>query len=78
MIVAERQPRVMPGFSNVSLSDIPTHTSRELDWDMADGRLTESSDGKVYRLREAIAEVKRLGRTLTDDEMKRFEVSADQ
>ena len=49
-----------------------------LDWDMADGRLTEPSDGKIYRLREAIAEVKRLGRTLTDDEMKRFEVSSEQ
>ena len=78
MIVAERQPRVMPRFSNASFGETSTRTSRELDWDMADGRLTVPSDGKVYRLREAIAEVKRLGRTLTDDEMKHFEASADQ
>ena len=78
MIVAERPPRVMPRFSDASFNKIPARESRELDWDMADGRLTEPSDGKIYHLREAIAEVKRLGRTLTDDEMKRFEVSSEQ
>ena len=78
MIVAERPPRVMPRFSDASFNKIPARESRELDWDMADGRLTEPSDGKIYRLREAIAEVKRLGRTLTDDEMKRFEVSSEK
>ena len=78
MIVAERQPRVMPRYSNASFGEIPIRSSKGLEWGMADGRLTESSDGKVYRLREAIAEVKRLGRTLTDDEMKRFEVSSEQ
>lgn len=41
---------------------------------MADGRLTEPSDGKVYRLREAILLSKRLGRPLTQNEMKQFEV----
>jgi hypothetical protein len=41
--------------------------------DMLDGRLTEPSDGKVYRLREAILYSKQLGRTLTPDEMKQFE-----
>lgn len=39
---------------------------------MTDGRLTESSDGKVYRLREAVILSKQLGRLLTEDEMKRF------
>ena len=78
MIVAERQPRVMPRFSGALFNKTPARESRELDWDMADGRLTEPSDGKIYRLREAIDEVKRLGRTLTDDEMKCFEVSSEQ
>ena len=41
---------------------------------MPDGRLTEPSDGKVYRLREAILLSKQLGRPLTEEEMKRFEV----
>ena len=41
---------------------------------MKDGRLTEPSNGKVYRLREAILLSKRLGRPLTDEEMKKFEV----
>ena len=41
---------------------------------MPDGRLTEPGDGKVYRLREAILLSKRLGRPLTDNEMKQFEI----
>lgn len=41
---------------------------------MPDGRLTVPSDGKMYRLREAILLSKRLGRPLTDDEMKQFEI----
>ena len=41
---------------------------------MPDGRLTEPSDGKEYRLREAILLSKRLGRPLTDNEMKQFEI----
>lgn len=41
---------------------------------MTDGRLTAPSDGKVYRLREAILLSKQLGRPLSQDEMKRFEV----
>ena len=32
---------------------------------MSDGRLTESSDGKVYRLREAVLLSKQPGRPLT-------------
>ncbi len=41
---------------------------------MQDGRLTNPSNEKVYRLREAILLSKRLGRTLTNEEMKKFEV----
>ena len=42
--------------------------------EMPDSRLTEPSDGKVYRLREAILLSKRLGRPLTQDEMEQFVV----
>ncbi len=41
---------------------------------MSDGRLTMPSDYKVYRLRDAILMSKRLGRPLTKDEMKKYEV----
>ena len=39
-----------------------------------DGRLVEPSSPKPFRLREAILLSKRLGRPLTNDEMKQFEV----
>lgn len=41
---------------------------------MPDGRLTAPSDNKSYRLREAILLSKRLGRPLTEEEMKQFEL----
>lgn len=41
---------------------------------MADGRLTVSSDGKKYRLREAILLSQKLGRLLSEEEMKQFEI----
>lgn len=41
---------------------------------MPDGRLTSPSDGKVYRLREAILLTKQLGRLLSPEEMEQFEV----
>lgn len=41
---------------------------------MSDGRLTEPSSGKMYRLREAILLSRKLGRPLTSDEMKMFEI----
>ena len=41
---------------------------------MSDGRLTAPSDGKTYRLREAILLSKQLGRPLSQEEMKQFEV----
>lgn len=42
--------------------------------EMSDGRLTAPSDGKIYRLREAILLSKRLGRPLSEEEMKQFEI----
>ena len=41
---------------------------------MPDGRLTVPSDGKKYRLRDAISFSKKLGRPLTEEEMKKFEI----
>lgn len=41
---------------------------------MTDGRLTMPSDGKIYRLREAILLSKKLGRLLSEEEMKQFEL----
>jgi len=43
---------------------------------MPDSRLTEPSNGKIYRLREAILLSKQLGRPLTADEMEQFEVDS--
>ena len=40
-----------------------------------DGRLVSEPDGKKYRLREALIKVRKLGRPLTDDEMKEFEIT---
>lgn len=37
-----------------------------------DSRLTEQSDGKIFRLREAILLSKKLGRPLTKEEMENF------
>jgi len=41
---------------------------------MPDGRLTAPSDGKVYRLREAILLSKQLGKPLTQEELEEFEI----
>ena len=63
MIVAERKPKVaITRFDHFGEA-------------MPDGRLTEPSDGTIYRLRDAIAETKRLGRMLTESEMKKFEIN---
>lgn len=60
MIVSERKPVVaMRNYDHFGEA-------------MPDGRLTEPSDVKVYRLREAIALSKRIGRPLTEEEMKEF------
>ena len=62
MIVAERKAKVI-----IRKSDCFGEA-------MSDGRLTVHSDKKVYRLREAILQSKKLGRPLTDDEMKQYEI----
>ena len=41
---------------------------------MPDGRLTEKSSSKAYSLRDAIMYSRKLGRPLTESEMKQFEV----
>lgn len=54
---------------------MPESVSNEYLEDKAsDGRLTEPSDGKRYRLREAILYSKKLGRPLNDEEMAQFEM----
>ena len=40
---------------------------------MSDGRLTESNN-RVFDVRKAIAYKRQLGRLLTDEEMKMFEI----
>lgn len=62
MIVAERKKKtIMDKFD-------------KFGEEMPDGRLTTPSDGKVYRLREAILLSKQLGRPLSQEEMKGFEI----
>lgn len=41
---------------------------------MADGGLTCPSNGKIYRLREAILLSQKLGRPLSEEEMEQFEI----
>ena len=62
MIVAERKAKVT------------TAKTDRFGEAMPDGRLTVPSNGKIYNLRAAVVESKRLGRPLTDTEMKRFEL----
>lgn len=61
MIVAERKAKVIIGQMDRFGEAMP------------DGRLTAPSENKVYRLREAILQSKKLGRPLTESEMKQFE-----
>ena len=61
MIVAERKAKVVIGQMDRFGEAMP------------DGRLTAPSENKVYRLREAILQSKKLGRPLTESEMKQFE-----
>ena len=55
-----------------------TITKAESESDLAfgeefqDSRLAEQSDGKIFRLREAILLSKKLGRPLTKEEMENF------
>ena len=61
MIVAERKAKVIIGQMD------------RFGEAMSDGRLTEPSENKVYRLREAILQSKKFGRPLTEAEMKKIE-----
>lgn len=63
MIIAQRPPRVDTGKCDYD----------RFGEEMPDGRLVEPG-GKMYRLREAIREVERLGRPLTEEEMRQFEI----
>ena len=47
----------------------------DFESNLEDGRLTEP-DGKIYRLREVILQMKRLGRMLTEEELKDYELSS--
>ena len=62
VIVAERKPKTVTSKSD-SFGEV-----------MPDGRLTAPSTGKIYNLRAAIMQSKRMGRPLTDAEMKQFEL----
>ncbi len=68
MIIAEKTADTT---SNISVTN--KNDYNRFGDDMKDGRMTENSDLKVYRLREAINLSRQLGRPLTDDEMKTFE-----
>ena len=70
MIVAERKPVT----ASYMLHSVPREQSERFGEMMEDGRLTEPSGSKCYRLREAIIYSRRLGRPLTEQEMVEFEV----
>ena len=67
--IKERDPVVCDTYT-ITVSD--SDSAMRFGEEMPDSRLTEPSDGKVYRLREAILLSKRLGRPLTKDEMEQF------
>ena len=67
--IKEREPVVCDTYT-ITLKE--SDSAMRFGEEMPDSRLTEPSDGKVYRLREAILLSKRLGRTLTQDEMEQF------
>ena len=65
--IKEREPVVCDTYT-ITLKE--SDSAMRFGEEMPDSRLTEPSDGKVYRLREAILLSKRLGRPLTQDEME--------
>lgn len=67
--IKERDPVVCDTYT-ITVND--SDSAMRFGEEMPDSRLTEPSDGKVYRLREAILLSKRLGRPLTEDEMSQF------
>lgn len=70
MIVAELEPVVASRNGSMPYEDF-----NRFGEEFPDGRLTESAPAeKHFRLHEAIAYSNSLGRPLTDEEMKQFEV----
>lgn len=67
--IKERDPVVCDTYT-ITVND--SDSAMRFGEEMPDSRLTEPSDGKVYRLREAILLSKRLGHPLTEDEMSQF------
>jgi|GEM_PF-667440 hypothetical protein len=65
----EREPVVCDTYT-ITLCE--SDSAMRFGEEMPDSRLTEPSDGKIFRLREAILLSKRLGRPLTKAEMKQF------
>lgn len=70
-MITLREPLICNDYT-ITLSE--TDSAIRFGEEMPDSRLTEPSDGKVFKLREAVLLSKRLGRPLTEDEMKAFTV----
>ncbi len=68
-MISVREPFVCNIYTITSKS---SDSAMRFGEEMSDSRLTEPSDGKVFRLREAILLSKRLGRPLTKNEMQNF------
>lgn len=52
----------------------PMNTKNIFEDFLEDGRLTEPNNEKIYKLRDAIEYSKKIGRTLTSEEMLLFEI----
>lgn len=46
----------------------------DLEKHLTDSRLTEPSDGKRFEWRKMIEEVRKIGRPLTEDETKKYQI----
>lgn len=49
----------------------------DFEKNLTDGRLVEPSE-KLYRLREVVLQMRRLGRMLTAEELKEYELTPEQ
>lgn len=49
----------------------------DFEKNLTDGRLVEPSE-KLYRLREVVLQMRRLGRMLTTEELKEYELTPEQ
>ena len=68
-MISLREPVVCDTYT---ISVLSQDSAMRFGESMPDSRLTEPSDGKIYRLREAILLSKRLGRPLNQQEMSKF------